>query len=343
MIKFDNVQIFGWKAATLGARNAFQSWDKSDSDFNKLGKNDLGLLSRLSKAGTDHGKFMRMIHVQADVTAPVYFMQEFSTYKVGVTINSTSLQHTGSKRDFTIRDFSVQDERIYDILDPPKKDFKKENPIIYPYETDEYRDYVTESGRKYKVFRNGKVFSYPFDYTDTFGRHRHFDEFEVSPYQSRLGYWRVRIGGRDGEHLFLHRLVAMVWLGDRSLEGLEINHKNKMRGDCSIENLEWVTHKESENYDSDIYYLFASCDIWREIINSLNYYRNQYIETGDYSYFKTMRQLMPMGYNYKFTIDLNYAVLKNIYHARKEHKLDEWRVFCDWIESLPYSDELIVG
>lgn len=77
-------------------------------------------------------------------------------------------------------------------------------------------------------------------------------------------------------------------------------------------------------------------------INVLNYYRQKYIETKDKKYWWQMIQLLPSSYNQKRTVMLNYEVLSNIYHSRKDHRLDEWHDFCDWIESLPYSG-LITG
>ena len=77
-------------------------------------------------------------------------------------------------------------------------------------------------------------------------------------------------------------------------------------------------------------------------INVLNYYRNKYLETNDKKHWWQMIQLLPSSYNQKRTVMLNYEVLANIYKSRRNHKLDEWRTFCDWIEELPYS-EVITG
>lgn len=81
--------------------------------------------------------------------------------------------------------------------------------------------------------------------------------------------------------------------------------------------------------------------IWDTIINYVNTLRKKYLETKDYTYFRQMRQLMPMGYNYTFTWTANYAVLRNIYKQRRNHSLKEWHEFCEWIETLPYAKELI--
>lgn len=86
----------------------------------------------------------------------------------------------------------------------------------------------------------------------------------------------------------------------------------------------------------------APLDILNTVINALNIYREKYIETKDKKYWWQMIQLLPSSYNQRRTVMLNYEVLANIYKSRKNHKLDEWHAFCDWIESLPYS-ELITG
>ncbi len=82
-------------------------------------------------------------------------------------------------------------------------------------------------------------------------------------------------------------------------------------------------------------------DLFGLTIHVLNYYRDRYLETKDKQYWWQMIQLLPMSYNQKRTITLNYQVLRNMYFARKNHKLDEWREFCNIIEELPYAKKLI--
>lgn len=82
--------------------------------------------------------------------------------------------------------------------------------------------------------------------------------------------------------------------------------------------------------------------IYQMVLEELNHARESFLETKDKKYWKRMIQLLPSSYNQKRTVMLNYEVLANIYKSRKYHKLDEWHTFCDWIESLPYS-ELITG
>ena len=205
MIKIENVDVHGVTRAIYSARNAMNSWDKSDSDFetDTMGENDLKLAKQLVKAGTDHSKFMRMIMVTLDITAPMYWWKEASTYKVGTVRNSCSTMHTIHKKEFTLDDFSH-------------------------------------------------------------------------------------------EHL----------LTEKETEWGDI---------CPIITLECT-------------------------ISALNNFRKKFLETKDKKYWWQMIQLLPSSYNQRSTVQLNYAVLRNIYHSRKNHKIDEWRDFCKWIEELPYSE-----
>ena len=122
MIKIENTEVLGWDAAIRGMRNPMNSWGKSDSywglwedespinpsdePFFFVGTNDLDLMQRLRNAGTDHRKFMRMITVYVDITAPLYWWKEFDTYKVGTVANSCSTMHRIHAKEFTLNDFS---------------------------------------------------------------------------------------------------------------------------------------------------------------------------------------------------------------------------------------------
>ena len=138
MIKFEKVEVVGWEHAIRGMRNSMNSWNKSDSVVRKsdaecsdscyiyseyggdgcgdcymtegiiLGKNDHDLMMRLRNAGTDHRKFMRMITVYVDITAPLYWWKEFDTYKVGTVANSCSTMHKIAAKEFTMEDFSTE-------------------------------------------------------------------------------------------------------------------------------------------------------------------------------------------------------------------------------------------
>lgn len=224
MIKFENTEVMGWEHAIRGMRNPMNSWDKTDSvrcyanadcpgicidnaSGICIGENDLDLMTRLCNAGTDHRKFMRMITVYVDITAPLYWWKEFDTYKVGTVANSCSTMHKIAAKEFTTEDFS----------------------------------------------------------------HEHLLYMEPIPC-------------RD----------------------------------------------------------YSALGMLNETIHNLNMFRKLYLETKDKKYWWQMIQLLPSSYNQRRTVMLNYEVLANINKSRRNHKLDEWRDFCDWIHTLPYS-ELITG
>ena len=249
MLKIENTEIVGWEAALRGMRNPMNSWEKSDSrscgtcgdcdicidydncpygyDYLKIivGPNDLDLMTRLRNAGTDHRKFMRMITVYLDITAPLYWWKEFDTYKVGTVANSCSTMHKIHDKEFTMDDFS-------------------------------------------------------------------------------------------------HEHLICDWVGD---------------------NNEAIFYKDPpENSPIKCQLMFTPLDALRITIGVLNTNREAYLKTKNKKYWWQMIQLLPSSYNQKRTVMLNYEVLANIYKSRKNHKLDEWHTFCDWVESLPYS-ELITG
>lgn len=372
MLKIENTHIDNIVRAVYSARNAMNSWDKSDSNWetDTLGENDLTLAKRLSKAGSDHRKYLRMINVTCDITAPLYWIAEHDTYKVGTVRNSCSFMHKGTSKPFEIRDFSVSDERIYDVLSPlPKKEYV----LKYVYDTDEYRIYTTKNGRDYKIFKNGKVVRCAFSYTDNWGRGREriFEEKEISPSITTNGYYTLNIGGRCGEKWLLHRLIGEVWLENPN--GYKtINHINGDKGNNSVENLEWISLEDNikkgfENglydnikslhskyirwkngsdstpkdiWNNENYELFSLCLMWENLLNTLNSLRQEYLDTKDECVFQMIRQLLPQGYNMRYTWSSNYEVLLNIYHSRKNHRLPEWHTFCDWVETLPYFREI---
>ena len=241
-IKLENVVLASPEQMEFiieGMRNPMNSWGKSDSTFieegeyydilgnsgpavgeenrSELGPDDLSLMQRLSNAGAEHRKYMRMMPVYVRITAPLYWWKEFDTYKVGTVANSCSTMHKIAEKEFTLDDFSC-------------------------------------------------------------------------------------------EHLG-------VFIPAEKNDGIE-NYQNL-----------WIATLE-------------------EIIDSLNVARTLYNRETDpklkKNYWWQMIQLLPSSYNQTRNVMLNYEVLANIYRQRKNHKLDEWREFCKWIESLPYS-ELITG
>ena len=196
MIKIENIDVYGFEAAIRGARNPMNSWDRMDSCYNngefEIGENDYKLLKNLTIAGPEHRKWNRMVTVTMDITAPLYFLKEWDTYKVGTVANSCSTMHRIQAKKFEMSDFSV-------------------------------------------------------------------------------------------EHL-------------RSLR------------------------------------------VMHEVIDELNFYRDKFNKDKKKEDWWEMIQLLPTSYNQKRTVHLNYEVLGTIYHQRRHHKLDEWHVFCDMIETLPYSE-----
>lgn len=117
MLKIENTETYGWEAAIRGMRNPKNSWDKSDSEWKYyggdsykgvfvIGENDLDLMMRLRNAGTDHRKYLRMITVYCDITAPLYWWKEYDTYKVSTVANSCSTMHKIHAKEFTLNDFS---------------------------------------------------------------------------------------------------------------------------------------------------------------------------------------------------------------------------------------------
>ena len=229
MLKIENVEVLGWEHAIRGMRNPKNSWAKSDSGpecpYGKekccgecqqnfcIGPNDKQLMMALRNAGTDHRKFMRMITVYLDITAPLYWWKEFDTYKVGTVANSCSTMHKIAEKEFTLENFSCE---------------------------------------------------------------------------HLLSYW--------GE----------------------------------------------EKVNPTIIYPCTPMQHLNQTIACLNVCRKKYLETKDKKYWWQMIQLLPSSYNQRRTVMLNYEVLANIYKSRRNHKLDEWHTFCDWIEGLPYS-ALITG
>lgn len=246
MLNVTNTEVFGWQAAIRGMRNPKNSWEKSDtystpSGYKEvawlIGPNDLTLMKKLIAAGSDHSKFMRMIHVQCDWEAPLYWWKEADTYKVGTVRNSCSTMHKIIEHEFTIDMFA------HEHLDD-----------IWAYEPEER------------------------------------DQAPVIVFQTRT---------------------------------------------CNVTD-----------------YVLGPEDILTITITALNRYRNMYLElknkpTKDIKsrderlkmLWWQIIQLLPSSYLQKATMDLNYAVLRNMYHSRKAHKQDEWREdFCNWVKTLPYSE-----
>ena len=120
MIKIENIDVYGWEAAIRGARNPMNSWDRMDSCYNngefEIGENDYKLLKNLTIAGPEHRKWNRMVTVTMDITAPLYFLKEWDTYKVGTVANSCSTMHKIQAKKFEMSDFSVEHLRSLRVM-----------------------------------------------------------------------------------------------------------------------------------------------------------------------------------------------------------------------------------
>ena len=166
MLKIENNAVMGWEAAIRGMRNPKNSWEKSDSGVCAahgpahctdcvytdchaddveigtnyiVGSNDLDLMTRLRNAGTDHRKFMRMITVYLDITAPFYWWKEFDTYKVGTVANSCSTMHKLTAKEFELDDFS-HEHLIVASLNSLKRTIEDLNACREAYLSDEIKD-----------------------------------------------------------------------------------------------------------------------------------------------------------------------------------------------------------
>lgn len=403
MLKIEKTDVYGWEAAIRGMRNPMNSWDKSDTgwigcrsdagdfidfididydDFKikVIGENDLKLMKSLSKAGSDHSKFMRMINVTCDITAPRFWWTEFDTYRIGVEKNSCSTMHTIHKKPFEREDFSVE----YICKVPQNR-----VPIIV--KSEEWRE--TEYEGVY-VSNSGKVKQAAREITRSDGKVICLPEREIAVTED--DYLRVKLHTVDGTHSCkLHRLMAKAFI-DNPFNYPVVNHRDGNKLNCNLDNLEWCTSSYNRQHACDNGMVnwskesreacgkrsrkltdeqvnrikelrdkdwtltdiaeYIGCavstvsrilsgklyvetrDTLDLIIDNLNTLREMYLETGDTEYWRQIIELLPQSYNQKRTVQLNYQVLKNMYHSRKAHKLDEWVDFCKWIEMLPYSE-----
>lgn len=235
MIKVEAIEVFGIEGAMRGMRNPLNSWDKADTtvsdDILEIGENDLNLATRLIKAGTEHRKFLRMIHVQMDIIAPLYWWKEADTYKVGTTTNSCSTMHKIAAKEFTLDDFSHEhliSEYNTDSYFVPTHDEKNADvrPIIdFPdYDVSEYGDvYSWKSGERVLMKLRTDIDGY-----------------------KTVGLYK------DGKckRIKVHRLVADAFIP--KTDGKDcVNHKDGNKWNNSVSNLEWCTRKENSIHASE--------------------------------------------------------------------------------------------
>lgn len=330
MIVIEKTAVSGLEAAIRGMRNPKNSWDQSDSEFGRytsendvVGPKDLRLMQTLAEAGTDHGKCLRMIHVSCDITAPLYWVAEHDTYKVGTTRNSCSFMHKGVAKPFDIHDFSITDNRVYDVLSPLPGN---EHTLEYPYETEEFRTYECSNGRKYDVYRNGRIFAQEFTVTEASGRSRVFKRRECKPTSSG-NYASIALGGRGGEQWLLHRLVATVWIPNPD-ELETVNHKNGKKGDNSAENLEWSSRAENiqKGFDEGLYAnvtsLHARYKKWKAAMSILPVYKRTEL-LRDFRFKNLSLAELAMKYHIKIVQVENIVTNPNV-----QNGLDELFILC---------------
>lgn len=160
MLKVEHLEAWGFKHAVRGMRNPHNSWNKSDSWVDRstgkeiyiVGDNDLTLMCKLYKAGTEHRKYLRQIFVSMDVTAPIYWWKQFDTYKIGVTTDSCSTMHTLMNKEFKSDDFSFDN-----LLKGPNEDYVEElleclNDIREAYIN--YDSIVEKCGNNYNLSKS---------------------------------------------------------------------------------------------------------------------------------------------------------------------------------------------
>ena len=232
MIKIENIVTPSpeqWKSIILATRNPMNSWDKSDSGYCGecypweqtcefvIGKNDLTLMKKLAKAGTDHRKFVRMIVVYVDITAPLYWWKEFDTYKVGTVANSCSTMHRLTYKPFEVSDFSFE----HLTGNESKEYFDVECEF-----EEVFRDIPEHEN--YAISNKGRVWS------------KKRDKFLTLSVNSS-NYKKVVL---DGKNYYVHKLVAKVFCSNPD-ELEEVNHIDGDTTNNVFTNLEWVTKKEN--------------------------------------------------------------------------------------------------
>ena len=196
-MKIQLIEISGWSGAIRGMRSPMNSWHLSDSTSYALGITDLALLLKLTKAGSEHRKTLRMIHVQAEFTLPIYIWSEFDTYKVGVTRNSCSTMHKLGSRDLTCDDF--QDGNIH-------KSLLEELNIIGANR----RDKTSSSELKNKLLRMAKQIL-PSGYLQSAVIDANYEVF-LNMYHQRKNHRLLEWSGLDGICEWIQELPYMEQL-----------------------------------------------------------------------------------------------------------------------------------
>ena len=217
---------------------------------------DLHLMSVLIKRGDEHAKVVRGINVFAEINAPLSFWSEADTYRVGTErLSSESTMHTIGNGGVNIYDFCVP-QILYDILGDGEKPKKEITPLRIDA-PDELRSVVRNiCGRDYEIWNNGEIYSLPFTIKEELPngakRERHFEKqlVKIGVTRNQQGYYQVRLGGKKGKTLVLHRLLAEAFVPNPNSYKV-VNHKDGDKGNCSIANLEWCTSSDNNKHAFD--------------------------------------------------------------------------------------------
>lgn len=239
-MKFENTQVFNFEGALRGMRNPKNSWAKSDSYYDDdkyiIGENDMKLATTLTKAGSEHRKFLRQIFVSVDITAPLYWFSEFDTYKIGTTANSTSTMHTIMSKPFTPGLFECEGMRGY------KRPVLQHANII-DEDNEEWKEFPDDT--LYMVSNQGRIKH--LSYINTNGRTVKEKIITGSLHQD--GYIVVSLVKGNGiyKQVPKHVVVAKTWIPNPHGKP-EVNHIDGNKLNNAVENLEWATRVENQTH-----------------------------------------------------------------------------------------------
>ena len=369
--------IFFSPFATVGHDINGTTYDKDDGDFDypewfdwnrfntnygkeyfQIGPADHKLMTNLAKAGSVHAKYRRMIIVTVDVTAPEYWWPEMDAYKVGVVRNSCSKMHKLLSRPFSLDDFSFDRlpgyKRIVDQT-PPEIDEEKEIWMNYIERYD-----VSNYGRIRHGSRilSGSLHKDGYIFVTIHGKQEPLHRIVAKCFIPNPDN-KPEINHIDGNKRN-NKIDNLEWVTIKenikhSIENhLQPNPVKTYNGKFSKEEREeikkrWdngVSHTCINDIINDKYKYAENINLFelvaRPTVDTLNELRDSYLECEDPESKKdiwySILSLLPIGYNQRSTLMLNYEVLHNIYVSRKDHKLREWHDFCNWIKTLPYSE-----
>lgn len=345
-----------------------------------MGENDLKLARQLAHAGSDHRKFLRQIFVSVDITAPLYWWKEMDQYRISVVTNSESTMHRLMAKPFELSDFSFdrlpgfknEVKQFRPELD--EEMIAKEIWVVWD------NDYhISQYGRVKHIFKNhyrlisGSLHEDGYVFVTLHGKQYPLHRLVAQLFHPESYNKMLFVNHKDGnkQNNFASNLE---WVTQK--ENIEHSMKNKLqpnkvstykgkfskRERMQIKNL-WDSGKMSKRKIAERYGVSHTCicdilndkykyteriNVFEEVakpwVDTLNELRDSYLSCTDECSRKTIWysiiQLLPSSYNQMRTCTLNYENLVNIYHARKDHKLCEWRELCRWIETLPYFEEI---